>query len=120
MVCGLCDGPRYVVERSELWTLALNRNQNLLGKSILALNRHCEHVCGLTAEEWACLHPYVATPIGSSQSGLSSVLRLFSTGRGRSCPALPSRSVCYWCSGGKSAPTTNASTKLAFPLSRIW
>ena len=49
-----------MVERRELWTLAINRNQNLLGKSVLVLNRHCERVLELTAEEWADLHPYVA------------------------------------------------------------
>ena len=49
-----------MVERRELWTLAINRNQNLLGKSVLVLNRHCERVLDLTAEEWANLHPYVA------------------------------------------------------------
>jgi diadenosine tetraphosphate (Ap4A) HIT family hydrolase len=49
---------RHVVERGELWTLALNRNQNVPGKSVLALNRHCERVQDLTAQEWTSLHPY--------------------------------------------------------------
>lgn len=60
MNCNLCEGLRHVVERGALWTLALNRNQNLLGKSVLVLNRHRERVPDLTAEEWADLHPYAA------------------------------------------------------------
>ncbi len=56
--CNLCEGLRHVVERGELWTLVLNRNQDLPGKSILVLNRHCERVPDLTAQEWASLHPY--------------------------------------------------------------
>jgi diadenosine tetraphosphate (Ap4A) HIT family hydrolase len=54
--CALCDGLEHVVERGALWTLALNRNQNLLGKSMLVLNRHVESVAGLTPEEWGDLH----------------------------------------------------------------
>jgi diadenosine tetraphosphate (Ap4A) HIT family hydrolase len=59
MVCGVCGGLRHVVERGELWSLAINRNQDLLGKSMLALNRHCERVSELTTEEWADLHPCI-------------------------------------------------------------
>jgi diadenosine tetraphosphate (Ap4A) HIT family hydrolase len=51
---------RNVVERGWLWTLALNRNQNLPDKSMLVLNRHCGRVSGLTAHEWAWFHPYIA------------------------------------------------------------
>ena len=57
-VCNLCENLRHIVERGELWTLALNRNQDLPGKCILVLNRHCERVPDLAAEEWASLHPY--------------------------------------------------------------
>jgi diadenosine tetraphosphate (Ap4A) HIT family hydrolase len=46
--CNRCHGLRHVVERGEHWTLALNRNQNLPGKSVLVLNRHCERVPDLT------------------------------------------------------------------------
>ncbi len=49
-----------MVERGKLWTFAVNRNQNLLGKSVLVLNRHCERVSDLTAEEWADLHRHIA------------------------------------------------------------
>ncbi len=58
--CNLCYGLRHFVERGELWTFALNRNQNLPGKSLLVLNRHCERVPDLTAEEWASLRPHTA------------------------------------------------------------
>ncbi|MDP9479003.1 MAG: HIT family protein [Actinomycetota bacterium] len=56
----MCEGLRHVVERGELWTLALNLNQNLPGRCVLVLNRHCERVSELTAEEWAGLHSYIA------------------------------------------------------------
>ena len=58
-ICNLCENLRHVVERGELWTLALNRNQDLPGKCILVLNRHCERVSDLAAEEWASLHPHM-------------------------------------------------------------
>ncbi len=70
-VCNPCKGLRQVVERGEFWTLALNRNQNLPGKSVLVLNRHGERVSDLTAEEWASLHPY-ATRVTSALDGLFS------------------------------------------------
>ena len=57
--CALCERLSYVVERGELWTLAMNLNQNLLGKCVLVLNRHCESVAELTAAEWADLHPQI-------------------------------------------------------------
>ena len=60
MDCRLCDGLRHVVERGESWTLALNLNQNLPGRCVLVLNRHCERVPDLTAKEWAELHPSIA------------------------------------------------------------
>lgn len=57
-VCSLCDpglGP--VLATSFHWQLVLNRNQNLLGKCFWVLRRHLESVSGLTAAEWADLHP---------------------------------------------------------------
>ena len=51
MVCGVCEGLHHAVERGEYWTLALNRNQNLLGKSMIVLNRHRESVPELDTEE---------------------------------------------------------------------
>ncbi len=55
--CALCDpGLEPVIAESEHWKLVLNkRNQNLLGKCLLALRRHEEAVTELTAEEWADL-----------------------------------------------------------------
>jgi len=69
MLCGACEGLHHVVERGEIWTLAINRNQNLLGKSMLVLNHHREHVSELTPEEWAALHPYV-TRVTAALDGL--------------------------------------------------
>ena len=34
----------------------INRDQRLLGKSMLVLNRHSEDVTGLTDDEWLSLH----------------------------------------------------------------
>lgn len=56
MSCSLCNGLHNIVTQGAYWTLALNRNQNLLGKCLLVLNRHAESVAELTAEEWAQLH----------------------------------------------------------------
>jgi diadenosine tetraphosphate (Ap4A) HIT family hydrolase len=61
VTCGLCRhdlGP--VLRESEHWRLVLNRNQNLLGKSLLALRRHCESVAELTGEEWVALQGELA------------------------------------------------------------
>ncbi len=51
--------PESVVERAGSWTLAVNRNQNLLGKSILVLDRPCAAVTELTPDEWAELHQQI-------------------------------------------------------------
>jgi hypothetical protein len=48
--------PETVVERGELWTVGVNRNQNLLGKSLIVLNRPEVSVVGLTVQEWLDLH----------------------------------------------------------------
>lgn len=53
--CALCD-PLLGPVIAEHWKLVLNeRNQNLLGKCLLALRRHKEAVTKLSAEEWADL-----------------------------------------------------------------
>lgn len=57
-ICNLCENLRHVVERDELWTLALNRNQDLPGKAMPVLNRHCGRVADLTEREWASVRPY--------------------------------------------------------------
>ncbi len=55
--CSLCAselGP--ILAESDHWRLVLNRNQNLLGKCFLVLNRHLEVVTELTPTEWMELH----------------------------------------------------------------
>jgi len=41
-----------VVHESRLWLTVINRNQNLLGKTFIALRRHEEEVARLTVQEW--------------------------------------------------------------------
>ena len=52
----LTPSPESVVAESEHWMLAVNRNQNLLGKSMLVLRRPCEAVVALSQPEWLALH----------------------------------------------------------------
>lgn len=61
MVCTLCDpqlGP--VVIEGDLWRVVLNRNQNLLGKCLIATRRHVEMVSELSGSEWQELHGLLA------------------------------------------------------------
>ncbi|MGH3133423.1 MAG: HIT family protein [Gaiellaceae bacterium] len=53
--CVLCRRPFYapVVRESEFWVTVVNRNQNLLGKTFVALRRHEEDVTALSGREWA-------------------------------------------------------------------
>lgn len=44
-----------IIARGEHWILALNRNQNLLGKTMLVAARPVERVTELTPAEWADL-----------------------------------------------------------------
>ena len=57
MPCALCapvlETP--VLRESRYWRTAVNRNQNLLGKTIVVLRRHEEAVAALTADEWSGL-----------------------------------------------------------------
>jgi diadenosine tetraphosphate (Ap4A) HIT family hydrolase len=48
--------PGSIIFEGPTWTAAVNRNQHLLGKSMLVLNRPCEAVDDLTPDEWAELH----------------------------------------------------------------
>jgi diadenosine tetraphosphate (Ap4A) HIT family hydrolase len=48
--------PETVVENRGSWTLAVNLNQNLLGKTMLVLNRPCTAVIEVQPAEWAALH----------------------------------------------------------------
>ena len=43
------------LRESTFWRIAINRNQDLLGKSIIVLRRHEEEVVRLTGEEWSDL-----------------------------------------------------------------
>jgi diadenosine tetraphosphate (Ap4A) HIT family hydrolase len=63
--CSLCrdtlDAP--VLMETALWRVALNRNQDLLGKTIIVLRRHLEDASRLSRPEWGELrdHVFVAT-----------------------------------------------------------
>jgi diadenosine tetraphosphate (Ap4A) HIT family hydrolase len=64
MSCPLCSPLRTpVLDESEHWRVALNLNQNLLGKTIVVLARHEEDVASLVPEEWETLHGVVARHI---------------------------------------------------------
>ena len=47
--------PESVIEERPSWTLAVNRNQDLLGKTMLVLRRHCTTVIDVGPDEWALL-----------------------------------------------------------------
>ena len=59
--CALCRPQLLtpVLRDARLWRVAVNRNQNLLGKLIVVLRRHEESVAALTADEWISLHDEV-------------------------------------------------------------
>jgi diadenosine tetraphosphate (Ap4A) HIT family hydrolase len=52
--CSLCraEFETPVIRESPHWRTFINRNQNLLGKTIIALNRHEVDVSQLTVDEW--------------------------------------------------------------------
>jgi diadenosine tetraphosphate (Ap4A) HIT family hydrolase len=47
--------PPTVLREGPRWRVALNRNQNLLGKAILVLRREAVDVLDITPDEWASL-----------------------------------------------------------------
>jgi diadenosine tetraphosphate (Ap4A) HIT family hydrolase len=47
------------IERGGLWALGVNRNQSLLGKIMIFLERPCTSVSEVTAEEWMELHDQI-------------------------------------------------------------
>ncbi len=51
---GTCPGDG--IRRGAVWTLAVNRNQNLLGKTMIVLERACSAVTDLDPSEWTDLH----------------------------------------------------------------
>lgn len=55
----LADGT-VVGEAGEGWTLAVNLNQNLMGRCLLVLDRPCERVTAVTPAEWAALRGAIA------------------------------------------------------------
>jgi diadenosine tetraphosphate (Ap4A) HIT family hydrolase len=59
--CALCRAQLLtpVIRESAHWRLAINRNQNLLGKLFIALRRHEEAVSRLTPSEWEELQAQV-------------------------------------------------------------
>jgi diadenosine tetraphosphate (Ap4A) HIT family hydrolase len=59
--CVLCRRPADwpVIRESEFWLTVVNRNQNLLGKTFIALCRHEEDIVALTPGEWAELQEEV-------------------------------------------------------------
>jgi diadenosine tetraphosphate (Ap4A) HIT family hydrolase len=64
--CPLCR-PRLltpIVRESARWRIAVNRNQNLLGKLFIALRRHEESVADLTPAEWTELRDELRWAIG--------------------------------------------------------
>lgn len=48
--------PETVIEERPLWRLAVNRNQDLLGKSMVVLRRDCTAVIDVLPSEWESLH----------------------------------------------------------------
>jgi diadenosine tetraphosphate (Ap4A) HIT family hydrolase len=52
--------PETVVEESRYWTIAVNLNQNLIGRLILVLNRESEAVTAVSLAEWSDLHREIA------------------------------------------------------------
>jgi diadenosine tetraphosphate (Ap4A) HIT family hydrolase len=51
--------PESVIEVRPSWTLAVNCNQDLLGKTVLVLRRHCTAVIDIAPDEWASLREEV-------------------------------------------------------------
>jgi diadenosine tetraphosphate (Ap4A) HIT family hydrolase len=59
--CDLCGAQLQtpVLRESPHWRLAVNRNQNLLGKLIVVLRRHEEAVARVDSGEWSELHDHI-------------------------------------------------------------
>jgi diadenosine tetraphosphate (Ap4A) HIT family hydrolase len=48
--------PGTIVEEGPFWTIAVNHNQDLLGKTMVILNRPCAAVVEVDPTEWTALH----------------------------------------------------------------
>lgn len=44
-----------VIEEGDVWSLAVNRNQDLLGKTMVVLRRPCTAVTDVEPDEWTAL-----------------------------------------------------------------
>lgn len=72
VACPLCaELETPVLRESRHWRTALNRNQNLLGKTIVVLRRHEEAVAALSAAEWSELHGELAWVTGRLQQAFT-------------------------------------------------
>lgn len=63
--------PGTIIAADGFWTAAVNRNQNLLGKTMLVCRRPVDSVAALTADEWQDLH----RQIGRLAAALDSLFR---------------------------------------------
>ena len=52
--------PETIVEQGRSWAIAVNLNQNLIGRLIIVLNREAEAVTAVSPQEWSDLHREVA------------------------------------------------------------
>jgi diadenosine tetraphosphate (Ap4A) HIT family hydrolase len=52
--------PETVIVAGELWMVAVNRNQNLIGKTMLVANRRVESITALYQDEWLDLHRQIS------------------------------------------------------------
>lgn len=48
--------PEAVIEERPSWTIAVNRNQDLPGKTMLVLRRRCMAIVDIEPDEWSSLH----------------------------------------------------------------
>lgn len=51
--------PETLVERNERWTVAVNLNQNLIGRLIVLAVRTIDSVASLSPNEWHDLHRHI-------------------------------------------------------------
>jgi diadenosine tetraphosphate (Ap4A) HIT family hydrolase len=51
-VAALAIDPATVLREGDIWRVVLNKNQHLLGKTMLVLRREASDVLGVTLEEW--------------------------------------------------------------------
>ena len=61
MTCISCDNDfsEYEISQTTYWKIFISEDQELIGRSIIFLKRHCLSLSELTAEEWFDLHHVV-------------------------------------------------------------